>query len=249
MLVVGIDVGERAKGQDLVALDHDRQLIESFGGLSIDEVAAHVERLAPSVVCVDSPSGWASAGRSRKAERDLRALGISAFATPQDPGDHPFYRWMRTGFEIYEALHVSFPLYRGGHVEGCCAEVFPAATAFLLEGALRPADESKVRFRRRVLREHGVDVDGLPNIDRVDAALAALTGLASLAGEASWLGDPAEGALLLPTPLPSRRLEVRRPTAMAQPPVDLLARTPPRRRDCDPMRCGCRRGTDHERRH
>jgi len=43
-----------------------------------------------------------------------------------------------------------------------------------------------------------VDADGLPGIDRVDAALAALTGVLALEGHWECVGDPAEGVILLP---------------------------------------------------
>ena len=59
---------------------------------------------------------------------------------------------------------------------------FPEASAVLLEGRLRSKDEPKVRFRRRVLADRGIDTAGLRTGDAVDAALAALTGLLALEG-------------------------------------------------------------------
>ena len=62
-------------------------------------------------------------------------------------------------------------------------------------------------FRGRVLETHGVGLDELPNIDRIDAALAALTGVIALEGGSTWVGEPSEGVVLLPVPrLPARRL-------------------------------------------
>jgi hypothetical protein len=47
----------------------------------------------------------------------------------------------------------------------------------------------------------------LPNVDRIDAALAALTGVLALEGESSFLGDPNEGVILVPvSKLPVTRL-------------------------------------------
>jgi hypothetical protein len=57
----------------------------------------------PDVVAIDSPPGWASAGKSRPLERELARLGISMYATPEDLGDHSFYQWMRVGFEVFAA--------------------------------------------------------------------------------------------------------------------------------------------------
>lgn len=201
-IAVGVDVAEARKGLDVVALDRDRRVVASMGRATAADVAAMVAELDAEVVGIDSPPGWAAPGqRSRLAERQLRPLGISAYATPTDPGDHPFYRWMRAGFAVYRAVAATHPLYRGGPVAGHAAEVFPEATAALLAGRRRStASESKLRFRRAVLDAEGVDTSAsvLPTADRVDAALAALTGRIALDGPTATLGDPDEGLLLLP---------------------------------------------------
>jgi predicted nuclease with RNAse H fold len=206
-VAVGIDVAEERKGLDLVALDGQRRVVASFGRLSVDD-AAHLvlSELHPALVCIDAPSGWAHQGRSRMSERHLRRLGITAFCTGPDPGDHPFYRWMRVGFALFAALAPSYPLFRGDE-----PRVFPEATAALLAGRHRRREETKVGFRRQVLRSHHVDLSPLPNADRVDAALAALTGRLALEGTHCAVGDPLEGSILLPVAvLPTEPL--RRPT-------------------------------------
>ena len=45
-------------------------------------------------------------------------------------------------------------------------------------------------WRERVLRAQGVRTDELTSIDRLDAALAALTGLLALEGKRFAPGDP-----------------------------------------------------------
>jgi predicted RNase H-like nuclease len=55
-----------------------------------------------------------------------------------------------------------------------------------------------VGFRRDVLRANAVNADYLPNADRVDAAMCALTGLIALQGDYEVVGDPDEGVVLLP---------------------------------------------------
>lgn len=210
MLSVGVDVAEERKGLDLVVLDGSKHVVSSLRRGTVAHVAQVVAELCPDVVCIDSPPAWAEFGRSRTAERELRRFGITAFSTPTDPGEHRFYRWMRVGFSIFDAVAHTHPRYRGGSVTGTAAEVFPEATAVLLEGRLRPAGESKSVFRRGVLERHGVDTSGLRSIDAVDAALAALTGVLALEGECSAVGDPAEGVILLPvSSLPPTKL-VRR---------------------------------------
>jgi predicted RNase H-like nuclease len=214
MLAVGVDVAEARKGLDLVALDASRGVVDCRRRLTVDDVARiALHELQPEVVCIDSPSGWSTSGPSRLAERRLAAVGIQSFRTGADPGNHPFYAWMRVGFEIFDALHDTYPLYRGGLVNGTAAEVFPNASAVLLAGQLRSADESKLNFRRRVLEEQGVRTDALTTLDLIDAALCALTGLIGLAGNHLAIGDPNDGVILSPVPaLPAHRLRVAEPS-------------------------------------
>src|SRR5580704_13588132 len=119
MLAVGVDVAEERKGIDLVALDASRCVLECGQRLTVSDVVRIVtHELHPDVVCIDSPSGWSTSGRSRLAERQLAAVGIQSFRTGADPGPHPFYAWMRVGFEIFSALRDTYPLYRGGRANG-----------------------------------------------------------------------------------------------------------------------------------
>jgi predicted nuclease with RNAse H fold len=207
-IAVGIDVAEERKGLDLVALDQDRRVIASAGHLTVEDVRRLVlEELRPHVVCIDSPSSWSISGKSRESERELRMLGITAFSTGSDPGPHPFYRWMRVGISIFEALSPSYQLFDGREPRGAAAEVFPEGTAVLLAGRLRDKSVSKRLFRSRVLIDNGVDASALPTADRIDAALAALTGILALAGTYTAVGDPVEGVIMLPVDrLPSSRL-------------------------------------------
>ena len=248
-IVVGIDVAEARKGLDLVALDASRETVVSLGRLSPDDAVGRIlNEIRPTLVCIDSPSGWSSSGKSRQSERSLRTLGITAFSTGPDPGDHPFYRWMRVGFALFEALSGNYPLYRGAELENTAAEVFPEATAVLLAGRLRSASESKRVFRGRILEEQGVALDDLPNVDRIDAALAALTGVIALEQGSSCVGDPSEGVVLLPVPdLPAQRL-VRAGTsnsASTHSPVPATrpkpqpARLPPKPATAPLCGCGC----------
>lgn len=192
-------MGEERKGLDLVVLDSDRDVVVSLGRLRTGDVAALLlDEIRPGIVCIDSPSGWALAGRSRASERALARLGHQVFYTGPDPGDHPFYRWARVGMAVFDVLAPRYPLFREGDPAGTAAEAYPNATARILAGRRPAAGESKVRFRRAVLAGAGVDPGALPNLDRVDAALAALTGLLALEGRATAVGDPEEGAILLP---------------------------------------------------
>ncbi len=212
-----MDVAEEGKGLDVVAVDQDRRVIASYGRRSVREAATLVlEQVRPTMVCIDSPSGWSRSGRSRESERLLARAGISAFATGADPGEHRFYRWMRVGFSLFEALAADYPLFRGTEPRGTAAEVFPHAATARIAGRHRHGSETKSAFRRHVLRASGIDDRVLPNLDRVDAALAALTGLLALEGSWTAVGDPSEGVILLPMANPLTRLPRSKSDAAAR---------------------------------
>jgi predicted nuclease with RNAse H fold len=219
IIAVGIDVAEARKGLDLVALACDGSIVESAGRLSPQQAVDLVLSLRPATVCIDSPSGWAVSGKSRLAERQLASIGIQSYRTGADPGQHAFYTWIRVGISLFERLADTYPLYGGGEPTGHAAEVFPHATAALLAGQL-PHATRKTAFRR-VLHHHRISERSLATVDRVDAALAALTGLLALGDCHTTVGDPHEGVILLPVDnlpaAPLTRLTTRRRAAAPQP--------------------------------
>lgn len=231
MRSLGIDVGVR-KGLDLVLLDEKRRILDGRRHVTVDEVHAVVEETRPDVVAIDSPPCWALSGRSRMTERELRWFGIQSFNTPSDPAmaEHPFFEWMTVGFAVFEAVEKTHPRYRGGSVCGSAIEVFPHASAVVLAGALPPRNAAVHAWRRGVLRERGVDPEGLRSADQVDAALAALTGMLALERRFSAPGDPREGQIVLPAAaLPARpyRRATAAPVVDPQPPLPGMGR------------CGC----------
>jgi predicted nuclease with RNAse H fold len=203
---LGIDVGVR-KGLDLVLLDADRTVVDTARHVLVEDLAKLVPDFDPDVVAIDAPPGWASNGRSRLTERELRWFGIQCFNTPSDSrmAEHPFYEWMTVGFAAFAAIDEPFPRFRGGSVKGTSIEVFPHASAVVLAGCLPPKGPSPHAWRRSVLRERGVEISGLRSGDQVDAALAALTGLYALERRFSAPGDPKEGQIVVPSAtLPAR---------------------------------------------
>ncbi len=220
MRAMGVDVSV-ARGLDVVVLDESGRLVLSRARQTLPELETALREVRPDVVAIDSPPGWASAGRSRPLERELARLGISMYATPQDPGDHPFYRWMRVGFEAFAAAgRCGYPLYRGDTaVHGRAVEVFPHASAVTLRGRLPGRGVRKLAWRREALREAGVELDPLHTVDQVDAALAALTGLRCLQRRSCVVGVRGESVLALPVPaLPAGRYE-REPGVVAEEPA------------------------------
>lgn len=200
MRALGIDVGV-SKGLDLVLLDDDRMVLDTARRVHVDDLHKLVPDFDPDVVAVDAPPTWASSGRSRLTEREIRWFGIQCFNTPSDPkmAEHPFYEWMTIGFEAFRAIADVFPRYRTGSVQGSAIEVFPHASAVVLAGSLPPKAVSMHAWRRSVLRSRGVDASALRSADQVDAALAALTGVYALERRFSAPGDPKEGQIVLPS--------------------------------------------------
>jgi predicted nuclease with RNAse H fold len=197
---LGVDVGV-GKGLDVVLLDERLVPLQVRSHVRVRDVASMIDDLHPDVIAIDSPPRWAATGRSRRTERELAALNIQSFNTPSS--DHgignKFFEWMQVGFEVFtQAAHAGFPTYSAGSPKGKALEVFPHATAVVLAGALPPKGVGKRAWREAVLRARGVRTDELSSQDRIDAALAALTGLLALEGKRFAPGDPAEGVIVVP---------------------------------------------------
>jgi predicted RNase H-like nuclease len=217
-----VDVSVR-RGLDLVCLDGLSEPAALRSDVSPEALPDILRELRPDTVAIDSPPAWGAGGGSRRAERELRRLGIQSYGTPSDPrkGESAFYAWMKVGFRAFAACAAAgYPLYRGGQARGCALEVFPHASAVVLAGCLPPAAVPKHTWRASVLRAQGVGVGALRTADLVDAALAALTGLYALAGASVAAGDPDEGVIVLPArTLPAR--PYRRCTRRPAPPPQL----------------------------
>ncbi len=207
MRSLGVDASVR-RGLDVVILDAERNLLAVRPRLRVDDLPALLEEFAPGVVAIDSPPAWGRRGRSRCAERELRRLGLSSYATPSHPAwrERPFYAWMKVGFRVFRKVAaMGFGRFRQGDVRRTAIEVFPYATAVALTGMRRPRRTSTASWRCEVVRREGLDVGRLPTLDAIDAALAALTGLLALQGRFAAVGDPREGVIVLPVAtLPGR---------------------------------------------
>jgi predicted nuclease with RNAse H fold len=198
-VVLGIDVSA-AHGLDVVLLGTDLRPTK-IANLGIEGLERFIVDHAPDVVAIDSPPAWARTGRSRRAERDLARLGVSAYAVPSDGLQTPFHAWMRVGFEAFLAAErAGYPRYVDGPVARTALEVFPYVSAVAFAGYRPKIAKARERaeWRRTVLAQSGVDIALLRTTDQVDAALAALTALRSLDGNRIAVGDPDEGVIVLP---------------------------------------------------
>jgi predicted nuclease with RNAse H fold len=206
---LGVDVGGPAKGLDLVLMDGERVPYLVKPRATLEDVAVALDQHRPDIVAIDSPPRWNAGERSRRTERLLAELGISTFPTPSAAGgDHAFFAWMKAGMAVFElAAGRGYPLDTTGRPGPRAIEAFPYGSAVVLSGGLKPHGMRSKEWRLRVLRAHGVRADVLRTLDQVDAALAALTGLIVLEGRHTYLGDGAEGVIVLPVaaPLPRYR--------------------------------------------
>jgi len=203
-----VDVSVR-RGLDVVVLDGHRRLVgPPLARQTPEDLEALLRRLRPGAVAIDSPPTWGRRGNSRRAERELVALGLPCFRTPSDPAlrDHPFYGWMFAGHAAFEAAaRAGYRLFTGeGDGRGRALEVFPHGAAVALAGrrpppgtARRPA--SKRSWRAAVLEAGGVEVAPLRTLDAIDGALAALVAvIVAEGGEWFSVGEPDEGCVVLP---------------------------------------------------
>ncbi|HEY6567991.1 MAG TPA: DUF429 domain-containing protein [Actinomycetota bacterium] len=201
MRSLGVDVGV-GKGLDVVLLDERLVPLQVRSHVRVSDIAVMLGDLRPDVIAIDSPPRWAATGRSRRTERELAALNIQSFNTPsaEHGTGNRFFDWMQVGFEVFaQAAEAGFPAYGAGSPKGKALEVFPHASAVVLAGALPPKGVGKRVWREAVLRARGVRTDELSSQDRIDAALAALTGLLALDGKRFAPGDPSEGVIVVPS--------------------------------------------------
>lgn len=172
---------------------------------SVTEVAAAVDALEDAVVAAATPLSPSAAGRERRlCDETLRGLGIP----PQPP--------LPEGARLAEALR-GLGLYAPAQEEGTQGLVEEGAfrSARLIEtntegifAALQerrlPARRHPLGIQRRIeelLDDQVVDPGGdlwHRRIEEIDAAAAAVCAHRYAVGHARWIGDPAEGVVVLP---------------------------------------------------
>jgi len=174
----GIDVGGPSKGFHLVGLT-DGNDISCHRAFEPSQALTKLREWRALSVAIDAPITWAKEGKSRSCERALEAAGIHCFKTPTEylAGSKSFYGWVRHGLLLYQTLAAAgFRYVDAGAEPGVgmtMMETFPHAVALRLNG-VKPAGQSKVKFRRLVLRDQNIQECRLSNLDFVDAALCAL---------------------------------------------------------------------------
>src|SRR5262245_14900179 len=200
-VVVGVDVGGRAKGFHAAAL-RGGQLTGKLTTCDPQEIVNWCRSRKASAVGIDAPCQWSLKGGARPCEYELARLGITAFATPSitEGRRNPFYQWMLNGAALFRLLAPHYRLYdvRRPSRRPVCFETFPHAIACTLAGRRLSAKEKRTD-RRRLLIEAGIATDRLDNLDEIDATLCALAALHFLAGRFKAYGDAAEGFIIVPS--------------------------------------------------
>jgi len=197
--VVGIDVGGERKGFHIVAL-FDGHFVDIKADTNPSVIVDWCSHHKARVVAVDAPCQWSQSGSSRLVERELGGKGIHCFATPTEEKARfrDFYKWVFNGQRLYQLLAHNYRLFDGKHLkEQMCIETFPHAVVCAMAGKVVPAKPKSSR-RREALRMRGYDVDGLPNIDFVDAALCAVTAEEFRNNHYTHCGNCAEGFIVVP---------------------------------------------------
>ena len=197
--VIGIDVGGPRKGFHAVVMREGKIYgkKEAFDPIVIAKWCRDQEAC---VVGVDSPCLWSVAGKSRAVERELNQASMHCFYAPTQKRaqGNPFYSWMLNGEKLFKALRTHFPLFTGKrNAKRVCFETFPHAIVCALKGRIVPA-RPKTSVRRKVLKNLGLDITLLTNIDLVDAALCAVTADAFRRKKITCYGDPEEGYVVVP---------------------------------------------------
>lgn len=161
----------------------------------LEHVVAAIRDFGDVVVGIGAP-----AGENRVADRDLAARGVQPL-----PYSEPVAR-------VYEEL-ADFGIYAGGGTDQVEEGAFRSAAVFetspdglfaALQGRRVPARRHPLGIQRRIEeleQDHVHDPGGdllHRRIEEIEAAGVALAAHRYAVAHASWLGDPAEGVIVLP---------------------------------------------------
>jgi predicted nuclease with RNAse H fold len=173
---------------------------------SVEQVAAAVRGFGQAVVAIASPISQPRPGRDlRVADEELRRRGVFPVAYDEQ-GRRMFQALANWGLfsppspedahdgQIDQAAYSEMPIF----------ETNPDGVFSALHGQRVPAKRHPIGVQRRIveLLEDHVEDDGgelwFRRIEEIDAAASALAAHRYAVGHACWVGDPAEGVIVLP---------------------------------------------------
>jgi len=154
--------------------------------------------------------------RMRVCDAVLYRRGLPLYPVPS--ADEAAPDWMTVGFELFEALsplgryvpesakgELEGPVGSAAMRSGRVFETYPDAIFCALLGHRPPPKRTPGGGQRRIaaLKVKGVSDDdgGLwhRTLDEIDACAAAYAAYALCVGLGTWVGDPAEGVMVIPT--------------------------------------------------
>jgi predicted nuclease with RNAse H fold len=173
---------------------------------SVEEVAAAVRGFGDAVVGIAAPLSQPKDGRKlRVADAELRRRGV--FPLPyEDQGRRMFQALANRGVfgPPDEDEGHQGAVGEGAYNEMPVFETNPDGVFSALHGQRVPAKRHPIGVQRRIveLLEDQVEDEGgefwFRRIEEIDAAAAALAAHRYAVGHACWVGDPAEGVIVLP---------------------------------------------------
>jgi predicted nuclease with RNAse H fold len=172
---------------------------------SVEQVASAVRAFEEAVVAIAQPFSPPRDGRKlRVADEELRRRGV--FPQPYDEhGRRMFQALANLGlYEPSDAGTTEGSIEEGAYTEMPVFETSADGVFCALHGQRVPAKRHPLGVQRRIveLLEDHVEDDGgelwFRRSEEIDAAAAALCAHRYAVGHACWVGDPAEGVIVLP---------------------------------------------------
>jgi predicted nuclease with RNAse H fold len=172
---------------------------------SVEQVAEAVRGLGESVVAIAEPFSPPRDGRDlRVADEELRRRGV--FPLRYDEGGRRLFQALanRGLFAPTEGDAREGTVPEGAYGEMPVFETSPDGVFCALHGQRVPAKRHPLGIQHRIvelLEDHVEDEGGelwFRRIEEIDAAAAALCAHRYAVGHACWVGDPAEGVIVLP---------------------------------------------------
>jgi predicted nuclease with RNAse H fold len=145
----------------------------------------------------------------RECDYELMRRGLPLYQVPAEYALCP--AWMRAGFHLYDALLGTgrWTLFDGARHAPCLLEVYPFAAFAVMLGAFPPRKSTPAgrearlaSLRKRLAPE--ARLEEATEHHTLDALAAACTAWSLDHGQATWVGNPREGLMVLPGPLADR---------------------------------------------
>jgi predicted nuclease with RNAse H fold len=173
---------------------------------SVEEVAAAVRSFGDAAIAIAAPFSPPTEGRElRVADQELRRRGVFPLEYDEQ-GRRMFQALANWGLfappEGEEAQDGT--VGDGAYSEMPVFETNPDGVFSALHGQRVPAKRHPIGVQRRIvelLEDHVEDEGGelwFRRIEEIDAAASALAAHRYSVGHACWVGDPAEGVIVLP---------------------------------------------------